>query len=196
MFVDGKMTGLVLLSFTTQRVPCAAQTSQECVEDIEASFTHMFMEEVWVAFLEMVVQSSLTVEVDINTVRTHLLLLVTLCCAVHEARHVPDEAVVPFPFLIPCEQDVDCHGTLVFVVADIQWCVTGDLASSPSVPYTLRWMCLLSTSNFLKLADVGSTGIGSEQLTTTFWSLTPFLICEALVLFFILLRSSKPRYTA
>ena len=130
--------------FTTQRVPCAAQTSQECVEDIEASFTHMFMEEVWVAFLEMVVQSSLTVEVDINTVRTHLLLLTTLCCAVHEARHVPDETVVPFPFLISCEQDVDCHGTLVFVVADIQWCVAGDLASSPSVPYTLRWMCLLS----------------------------------------------------
>ena len=87
--------GLVLLSFTTQRVPCAVQTSQECVEDIETSFTHMFMEEVWVAFLEMVVQSSLTVEVGINTVRTHLLLLVTLCCAVHEARHVLDEAVVP-----------------------------------------------------------------------------------------------------
>ena len=148
-------------------------------------------------FLEMVVQSSLTVEVDINTVRTHLLLLLTtLCCAVHEARHVPDETVVPFPFLISCEQDVDYLGTLVFVVADIQWCVTGDLASSPSVPYTLRWMCLLSTSNFLKLADdVGSTGIGSEQLTTTFGSITPFLICEAIVLFFILLRSSKPRYT-
>ena len=57
----------------------------------------MFMEEVWVVFLEMVVQSSLTVEVDINTVRTHLLLFVTLCCAVHEARHDHDEAVVPFP---------------------------------------------------------------------------------------------------
>ena len=32
------------------------------VEDIEASFTHMTMEEVWVTFLEVVVQCSLTVE--------------------------------------------------------------------------------------------------------------------------------------
>ena len=112
------MTGLVLLSFTTQRVPCAAQILRS-VEDIEASFTHMFMEEVWMA-----VQSTQTVEVDISTVRAHLLLLLTtLCCAVYEARHVPDEAVVSFPFLISCEQDVDYLGTLVFVVvAYIQWC--------------------------------------------------------------------------
>ena len=54
-------------------------------EDIEASFTHMTMEEVWVAFLEVVVQCSLTVEVDTFTVRTHLLLPVTLCDTVHEA---------------------------------------------------------------------------------------------------------------
>ena len=33
-------------------------------EDIEASFTHMTMEEVWVAFHEVVVQCSLTVEID------------------------------------------------------------------------------------------------------------------------------------
>ena len=31
-----------------------------CAEDIEASFTHMTMEEMWVAFLEVVVQSSFT----------------------------------------------------------------------------------------------------------------------------------------
>ena len=54
-------------------------------EDIEASFTHMTMEEVWVVFHEVVVQSSFTVEVDINTVRTHLLLLSTLCDTVHES---------------------------------------------------------------------------------------------------------------
>ena len=45
----------------------------------------MTMEEVWVAFLEVVVQSSLTVEIGINTVRTHLFLLMTLCDTVHEA---------------------------------------------------------------------------------------------------------------
>ena len=56
-----------------------------CVEGIEASFTHMLMEEVWVAFHEVVVQCSLTVEVDTITVRTHLLLLSTLCDTVHEA---------------------------------------------------------------------------------------------------------------
>ena len=32
-------------------------------EDIEASFTHMTMEEVWMAFLEVVAQCFLTVEV-------------------------------------------------------------------------------------------------------------------------------------
>ena len=55
------------------------------VKDIEASFTHMTMEEVWVAFLEVVVQCSLTVKVDTIAVRTHLLLLFTLCDTVHEA---------------------------------------------------------------------------------------------------------------
>ena len=54
------------------------------VKDIEASFTHMTMEEVWVTFLEVVVQCSLTVEVSANTMRTHLLLLMTLCDTVHE----------------------------------------------------------------------------------------------------------------
>ena len=54
-------------------------------EDIEASFTHMTMEEVWVVFLEVVVQGSFTVEIGINTVRSHLLLPVTLCDTVHEA---------------------------------------------------------------------------------------------------------------
>ena len=39
-------------------------------KDIEASFTHMLMEEVWVAFLEVVVQCFLTVEIDTLTVRT------------------------------------------------------------------------------------------------------------------------------
>ena len=55
------------------------------VEDSEISFTHMTMEEVWVAFLEVVVQSSLTVEVYTITMRTHLLLPVTLCDTVHES---------------------------------------------------------------------------------------------------------------
>ena len=55
------------------------------VKDIEASFTHMTMEEVWVAFLEVVVQCSLTVEVDTITMWTHLLLPVTHCDTVHEA---------------------------------------------------------------------------------------------------------------
>ena len=55
------------------------------VKDIEASFTHMTMEEVWVVFLEVVVQCSLTVEVDTITMRTHLLLLSTLCDTVHES---------------------------------------------------------------------------------------------------------------
>ena len=54
-------------------------------EDIEASFTHMTMEEVWVVFLEVVVQCSLAVEVNTFTVRTHLLLLSTLCDTVHES---------------------------------------------------------------------------------------------------------------
>ena len=54
-------------------------------EDIETSFTHMFMSEVWVAFLEMVVQCSLTVEVGPFTVRTHLLLVMTHCGTVHES---------------------------------------------------------------------------------------------------------------
>ena len=54
-------------------------------EDIEASFTHMTMEEVWVVFHEVVVQSSFTVEVDTFTMRAHLLLLSTLCDTVHEA---------------------------------------------------------------------------------------------------------------
>ena len=88
-------------------------------EDIEASFTHMLMEEVWVAFLEVVVQCSLTVEIDTIAVRTHLLLHVTLCDTVHESWHVLDEAVVSFPFLISCEQDVDYLGVLVFAIADI-----------------------------------------------------------------------------
>ena len=55
-----------------------------CAEDIEASFTHMTMEEVWVAFFEVVIQCSLTVEVNTLTMRTHLLLLSTLCDTVHE----------------------------------------------------------------------------------------------------------------
>ena len=52
-------------------------------EDIVASFTHMTMEEVWVVFLEVVIQSSFTVEIDTLTMRTHLLLPVTLCDTVH-----------------------------------------------------------------------------------------------------------------
>ena len=92
------------------------------VKDIVSSFTHMLMEEVWVAFLEVVVQCSLTVEVDPLTMRAHLLLLSTLCDTVHKVWHVLDETVVSFPFLISCEQDVDYLGILVFVVADIQWC--------------------------------------------------------------------------
>ena len=85
------------------------------------------------------------------------------------------------PFLISCEQDVDYLGIIVFVVADIQWCVTGDLASSPNVPYKFRWMCAQSaTQDFLRLGDyIDPMGINSEQFTTTFWSLTPFLICKA-----------------
>ena len=55
------------------------------VKDIEASFTHMTMEEVWVVFLEVVVQCFLTVEVDTFTMRSHLLLLSTLCDTVHKA---------------------------------------------------------------------------------------------------------------
>ena len=51
-------------------------------KDIEASFTHMTMEEMWVACLEVVVQCSLTVKVDTIAVRTHL--LDTLCSTVHE----------------------------------------------------------------------------------------------------------------
>ena len=54
------------------------------VEDIEASFAHMSMEEVWVTLLEVVVQCFLTAEVGIIAVRTHLLLPVTLCDTVHE----------------------------------------------------------------------------------------------------------------
>ena len=54
-------------------------------EDIVASFTHMTMEEVWVVFLEVVVQCSLTVKVDTIAMRTHLFLLSTLCDTVHEA---------------------------------------------------------------------------------------------------------------
>ena len=73
------------------------------------------------AFLEVAAQCSFTVEVDPITVRTHLLLSVTLCDTVHESWHVPDETVVSFPFLISCEQDVDYLGILVSVVADIQW---------------------------------------------------------------------------
>ena len=92
------------------------------LRSLEASFTHMLMEEVWVVFLEVVVQCFLTVEVDTIAVRTHLLLLSTLCDTMHEAWHVLDEAVVSFPFLISCEQDVDYLGILVFVVADIQGC--------------------------------------------------------------------------
>ena len=53
--------------------------------DDEAPFTHMTMEEVWVAFLEVVIQSSFTVEIYTNTMRTHLLLPVTLCDTVHES---------------------------------------------------------------------------------------------------------------
>ena len=59
-------------------------------EGIKASFTHthththMFMEEVWVVFLEVIAQSILTVEADVNTMKTHLLLLMTLCDTVHE----------------------------------------------------------------------------------------------------------------
>ena len=64
----------------------------------------------------MVVQCSLTVEVDTLTMRTHLFLLSTLCDTVYEVLHVLDETVVSFPFLISCEQDVDYLGTLVFVV--------------------------------------------------------------------------------
>ena len=54
------------------------------VEDIEASFTHMTMEEMWVVFLEVVVQCFLTVEVEPIAVRTHLLLPMILCDTVHE----------------------------------------------------------------------------------------------------------------
>ena len=54
-------------------------------EHIEASFTHMTMEEVWMVFLEVAVQCFLTVEVDPIAVRTHLLLPVTLCDTVHES---------------------------------------------------------------------------------------------------------------
>ena len=54
-------------------------------EDIEASFTHMTMEEMWVVFLEVVIQSSFTVEVDTLTMRTHLFLPVILCDTVHES---------------------------------------------------------------------------------------------------------------
>ena len=46
----------------------------------------MTMEEVWVAFLEVVVvQCSLTVEVGAIAVRAHLLLPVTFCDTVHES---------------------------------------------------------------------------------------------------------------
>ena len=54
-------------------------------EDIETSFTHMLMEEMWVAFHKVVVQCFLTVEVNTTTMRAHLFLLSTLCDTVHEA---------------------------------------------------------------------------------------------------------------
>ena len=77
------MTGLVLVSFTTQRVLCCSDFSG--VSKTLRHLTHMTMEEVWVVFLEVVVQCSLTVEVDTLTVRAHLFLLSTLCDTVHEA---------------------------------------------------------------------------------------------------------------
>ena len=45
----------------------------------------MTMEEVWVVFLEVAVQCSLTVEVDTIAVRTCLFLPVTICDTVHES---------------------------------------------------------------------------------------------------------------
>ena len=60
---DGKMTGLVLL-FLHNTEGLVLLKLLRGAEDIEASFTHMTMEEVWVVFLEVVVQCSFTVEVS------------------------------------------------------------------------------------------------------------------------------------
>ena len=83
LFEDKKITDLVLLSFTTHRKSCTVLRILWCVEDIKVFFTNTH--KVWVVFLEVVIQSSLTVKVDVITMRAHfLLLVVTLCDAVYE----------------------------------------------------------------------------------------------------------------